>query len=92
MTIFLNPFDEFVLAKNIYSMSEAAKELNIPNFGRTKLYKLLREKEIINSYNAAHDEYVMLGYFSSTITNKSYPNYVTTVSKKGIEFIRSLIT
>ncbi|WP_297333845.1 phage antirepressor KilAC domain-containing protein [Flavobacterium sp.] len=91
MTIFLNPFDEFAALKKNYSMTEAAEELNIPNFGRNKLYEFLRDKEIFNDRNAAHDEYVELGFFNSTITDKSYPNCVTTVTQKGILFLRELL-
>jgi len=91
MTTLLNPFDEFAALKKNYSMTEAAKELNIPKFGRKKLYGFLKSKEIINDRYAAHDEYVVLGYFNSTITDKSYPNYVTTVTQKGMFFLRELL-
>ena len=91
MKTILNPFDGFASAKNNYSMTDAAKELNIPNFGRTNLYRFLRDKEIFNDHNAAHDEYVSLGYFKSFITDKSHQKYVTTVTQKGMHFLRELL-
>lgn len=82
--------DEFFVKKS-FTMTEVAKMINVKGIGRTKLYGILREKEIVNDDNAAHDQYIELGYFCSIQTAKSYNKFVTTVTPLGMEFIKKML-
>ncbi|MCB0745876.1 MAG: phage antirepressor KilAC domain-containing protein [Ignavibacteriae bacterium] len=76
-------------------MQEVAKKLNIKAYGRTNLFKFLKEKNILDEFNRPQREYVEKGYFKLVVNpvhaGKVFHSPSCRVSKDGIEFIRSLI-
>lgn len=89
--IYLNSKMEFLAFNTTFSMSEAAEILNIKKVGRTNLYKLLKEYDIIGYYKQIHDEYIEKGYFTCQIQENSRNQYVTRVTPKGIVFLKELL-
>ncbi|PUB25847.1 phage antirepressor protein KilAC domain-containing protein [Elizabethkingia sp. YR214] len=83
--------------KEYYKMTEVAKKINIKNFGRIKIFKLLREKKILNENNHPKQEFIDQGYFKPIINtihiakNYSFGSSSCLVSEKGIEFIKTII-
>jgi len=79
---------------NTYSILEVAKMLNFP-YGRTTLYRLLREKEIINLQNIPYPEYRNLGYFKLHEKfrqgNAIQSDTVLLVTNSGLDFIKRLL-
>ena len=77
-----------------YSISKVAKKLNLP-YGRTTLYQVLREKEILNFQNIPNQKYRELGYFK--LYEKFRPNNaiqsdtVLLVTGSGLAFIKRLL-
>ncbi len=76
-------------------IQQAAYHLDI---GSKTLYKLLRNKKIINSNNVALDKYVKSGEFvidhktyvvPTTGKDKSY--YITLVTPKGMSLLRDIV-
>lgn len=88
--IHLNNRMEFLGLNTKFSMSEAAEILNIKNVGRNKLYKLLKEFDIIGYYKQVHEEYIEKEYFICEIQENSRNEYVTKVTPKGIVFLQEL--
>lgn len=80
-----------------FRMSDVAKKLNIKGYGTNNLFKFLREKEILNMNNHPNDEFVRLGYFKSVTNIVSIHRHCVfgvgscRVSKKGVQFIKTLI-
>lgn len=80
-----------------YKMDEVAKIINIKGFGKNNIFKLLRNKDILNENNHPKEEFENLGYFKPIINQVNpYRNYhlqsgSCMASKAGIEFIKTLI-
>ena len=78
-----------------FTMSEVGKFVNI---GRTKLYKILKDKNIVMANNEPYQQYINVGYFKyvmKEITNRageviSY-QAVTLVSPKGVKFVTRIL-
>ena len=76
---------------------QVAKVLNYKNIGRNTLFKILREKGILNSYNEPYQKYVNLGYFK--IIEGSFIDCFgdvkirtkTVVFQKGVDYINKLL-
>lgn len=91
----------FKRSKNTHSMYHAARIIGDKRYGRTKLFELLRSKEILDKYNQPLQKYQDLGYFIPTnkIIGFSYRHGTRhdithescRVTDEGIEFIRALI-
>jgi len=77
-----------------HSISEITKMLNLP-YGRTKLYRTLREKEILNSQNIPYQEYRDSGYFilheKFRQNNAIQSDTVLLVTESGLNFIKILL-
>jgi anti-repressor protein len=77
------------------SIGEAAKLLNL-GIGQNTIFKLLREKKILNKDNHPYEEYIRGGYFKIIQENfkikggqrKIYSK--TLVCKKGLAFIKKI--
>lgn len=88
---------EFKSSKRAHSMFHAAKIIGDKRYGRTKLFELLRSKEILTIANQPFKKYEELGYFIPTNRAVTYGNrFITSnrsclVTDEGIEFIRALI-
>ncbi len=77
-------------------MQEAAGVLNIKGLGRNNLFKMLREKGILNINNIPYREYIEAGYFKVRETVRNIKGcetviIVTLVNQKGLDFIRKKI-
>lgn len=77
-------------------MSEVAKVLNC-GMGRNKIFKLLRDRNILNGNNQPYQQFVDRGYFriiESKFTQEDRTvriNLKTVVFQKGLEFIKGVV-
>ncbi len=55
-------YDQVTGSKDTVEMKEVAKLLNM-GIGRNNLFKILREKKILDRNNQPYQQYVDLGYF-----------------------------
>jgi phage antirepressor YoqD-like protein len=89
-------FDQVAESKDAIKMRNVAAVLNIPNFGRNKLFALLREKKILDVNNIPYREYQERGYFrviEQQWTDKKGKSHIylkTLVYQRGIDFIRKV--
>ena len=80
-----------------FKMNEVAKIINMKNFGKNNIFKLLRDEGILNNNNYPHEDYTNLGYFKQILTQVNfYKNHLIhsascMASKTGIDFIKTLI-
>ena len=88
-------YDTVASTESLLSMGEVAKVLDM-GIGRNKLYKFLRDKNILMEDNIPYQRYVDAGYFK--LTEKHYmsgeDSIVSTstyVKQKGVDFIRKLL-
>lgn len=73
-----------------FRMNEAAKILGL-GFGRNILFKILRDKGILDSENTPYQRYVDDEYFKLIIKPRKAQRWcdkVTLVTDKGLEFLR----
>lgn len=93
-------YDTVMSTEKWLSMNEVAKVLGKPNLGRNKIFKLLRDKKILNKHNVPYQRYVDDGLFKMVETNyKINDNKKNTtlfriglkcvVSQKGVEYINN---
>lgn len=95
------PATEFYKAvtgsKTAINMAEVAKVLNFPKLGRNKMFKFLREQNILQNDNIPYQQYVDKGLFRVIEQKYSLPNgdvqvsFKTLVFQKGLNFIRKLV-
>lgn len=88
-------YDTVINTESLLSMGEVAKVLDM-GIGRNKLYKFLRDKNVLMDDNIPYQRYVDAGYFK--LTEKHYmsgdDSIVSTstyVKQKGVDFIRKLL-
>jgi len=78
--------------RQTFRMNEAAKILGL-GFGRNILFRILREKGILDSENTPYQRYVDEEYFKLIIKPRKAQRWcdkVTLVTDKGLEFLRRL--
>ena len=93
----VNFYNTVTESDDTMDFKQVAKVLNYKNIGRNTLFKILREKGILNSYNEPYQKYVNLGYFK--IIESSYIDCFgdvkirtkTVVFQKGIDYINKLL-
>jgi len=79
---------------NTLTMQEAAKIVGI---GSKKLFKLLREKKVLNQNNLPYQRYIDNGYLKVDSGSWNHPEVgeklyaKTIVTVKGVEWIENLI-
>lgn len=89
-------FDAVAGSKDAIDMGQAAKVLNFGK-GRTTLFKILREKKILNKDNIPYQEYIDKGYFRTVEQKYNKPdgsihiNIKTLVYQKGLDYIRKML-
>lgn len=90
-------FDAVASSKTAIQMSEVAKVLNYPGYGRNKLFEFLRNKKVLMDNNIPYQKYVDCGYFRvieqkyTKANSDTAINIKTLVYQKGINFIKKLI-
>jgi phage antirepressor YoqD-like protein len=90
-------FDTVADSKDAISMREVAAVLNYPNWGRNRIFDLLRRKKIVNNKNEPYRLYQDKGYFrvieqqGVNDNNEVCINLKTLIYQRGVNFIRKLI-
>jgi anti-repressor protein len=77
-----------------HTMNEVAKFLDL-GIGRNNLFKILREKGVLDRYNEPYQRYIDQRYFKVVYkqrVNHFRDDTVTLVTYEGIEFIKKIIT
>lgn len=93
----IKPVAEKLLgSSDLLLIRDVSKILAHPGFGEKNLFKLLREKNVLNSQNIPYQRYVDNGYFklceTSYVAGEKIKIGITTkVTQKGILFINKLI-
>lgn len=91
-------FDQVANSKDAIPMRQVAAVLNMPGWGRNKLFEFLRSEKILDNDNLPYREYQDRGYFR--VIERSWADtkgerhiaYSTLVYQRGLEFIRKSIT
>ena len=88
-------YDTVANSESLLSMADVAKVLD-KGIGRNRLFKLLRDKGILQSNNVPYQRFVDAGYFK--VVESSYMagdnaivSTVTYVKQKGVDYIRKLL-
>jgi phage antirepressor YoqD-like protein len=90
-------FDQVADSKTALQMRDVAAALNIPGWGRNKLFEYLREKEILDNRNVPYRQFQDSGYFrviEQTYTDREGETHIslkTLVYQRGVEYIRRMI-
>lgn len=89
-------YDAVAGSKDAISISDAAKVLGIKNLGQNTLFKILREKKILDRDNKPYQEYIDRGYFRTIeqkFTKHGETNiYIKTlVYQRGLDYIRKTV-
>ena len=90
-------FDAVASSKDALQMRDVAGVLNIPCWGRNKIFAFLRERKVLDARNVPYREYEDRGFFR-VIEQKWTDNegetrisLKTLVYQKGVDYIRKLI-
>jgi phage antirepressor YoqD-like protein len=82
--VFSQDIDVIVGENKFYNFRDAAKLINKKGLGQKGLFKLLREKEVLNQYNEPMGEWENSSFFK-VVDNR----YATTlISTYGINYIK----
>ena len=90
-------FDQVASSKTAIQMSEVAKVLNYPGYGRNRLFEFLRNKKVLMANNIPYQKYVDCGYFRVIEQKYTKPNGDTAINiktlvyQKGINFIKKTL-
>lgn len=89
-------YDALKGSKSLIPMKDVADTLAIPGIGRNNLFKILRERNILNDGNKPYREYIENGWFKSveseyTTTSGVHISFTTKATVKGLENIRRLL-
>ena len=89
-------YDTVASSESLLSMADVAKVLDM-GIGRNKLYKLLRDRGILQDTNVPYQRFVDAGYFklveSTYVAGENQVVATTTyVRQKGVDYIRKLLT
>lgn len=85
--LFTQDLDVIIGPKKFYNFREAAEIINIKGLGQKNLFKLLREKEILDRYNLPQDDWKESGFFE--VTQNRYLTVL--ISSYGIKYIQKHI-
>ncbi len=90
-------FDQVANSKDAIPMRQVAAVLNMPGWGRNKIYQFLRENKILDNDNLPYREYQDRGYFRvierawGDSNGERHIAYSTLVYQRGLDFIRKQI-
>lgn len=91
-------FDAVANSKDAITMREVAAALNLPGWGRNRIFERLREEGILDNRNIPYREYQDRGYFRVVERTWSDPKgethiaLTTLVYQRGLDFIRRTLT
>lgn len=88
-------YDTVASSESLLSMADVAKVLD-KGIGRNRLFKLLRDKGILQSNNVPYQRFVAAGYFkviesSYMAGDNAIVSTVTYVKQKGVDYIRKIL-
>lgn len=88
-------YDTVASTDSLLSMNDTAKILNM-GIGRNRLFKLLRDKNILMKDNMPYQRYVDAGYFKVVESyymagDNSVVSKTTYVRQRGVDYIRKLL-
>jgi anti-repressor protein len=90
-------FDQVADSKTALQMRDVAAVLNIPRWGRNRIFDMLREKSVLDARNIPYRQYQDNGYFrvvEQSWTDDKGDTHVslkTLVYQKGLAYIKKLI-
>jgi anti-repressor protein len=90
-------YDQVTGSKDAVDIGRAAKVLNIRGYGRTNLFKFLRDEKILQDDNLPYQTHIDAGRFRVVETKWSDPtgeiriSYKTMVYQRGLDYIRKRI-
>ena len=91
-------YDRVTNSDNWMEMSEVAKVLNYKNYGRNKIFKLLRKYGVLRHNNQPFQNYVDAEYFKlieQSWTNPHTGNitisFKPVISQRGLDYIRKVL-
>ncbi|WP_158730232.1 MULTISPECIES: phage antirepressor KilAC domain-containing protein [unclassified Flavobacterium] len=85
--LFTQDLDIIVGPNKFHNFREAAEIINQKGLGQKNLFKLLREKEILDRYNLPLDDWKESGFFE--VTQNRYLTVL--ISSYGIKYIQKYI-
>ena len=91
-------YDTVTQTEDWMEMSTAVKLLGFKNWGRNKVFELLRTSAVLRENNEPYQKYVDREYFkvvevpyTHPNTGESYISRKTVVSQTGLDYVRKLI-
>ena len=91
-------YDMVIQSESEFLMREVSKTINFKDMGQNKLFKFLREKEIVNYDNEPYQRFIDGLYFSlkenkwvNPKTGQTNINLTPVVTQKGIDYIIKLL-
>ena len=91
-------YDAVAGSKDAVDLGKVAKVLEVPGIGRNNLFKILRDKAVLQKDNIPYQEFVDRGYFRVLEQKYNKPDgevcisFKTLVYQKGLDWIRKMIT
>jgi prophage antirepressor-like protein len=90
-------FDAVADSRDVLQMRDVAATLNLPGWGRNRIFKFLREQKVLDTRNVPYREYEDRSYFRvielkwSDSEGDTRISLKTLVYQKGVDYIRKLI-
>lgn len=89
-------YDAIISSGDAIDMKTVADVINKPGYGRTNLFRFLRDKKVLNNDNVPYRQYIDAGYFKVveskyTVADEVRIGIKTVVFQKGVKFIKDLI-
>lgn len=90
-------YDEIIDSKDTIDIGTVAKVLN-KGIGRNTLFKILRDKRVLQSNNQPYQEYIDRGYFRCIESKFTKPNGTTSINiktvvfQKGVDYINKIVS
>lgn len=90
-------FDQVSDSKTALQMRDVAAALNVPGWGRNKIFAFLRKQSVLDDRNVPYREFQDRGYFrvvEQSYVDKNGETHIslkTLVYQRGVDYIRKLI-
>jgi anti-repressor protein len=89
-------YNEIIESKDTIDIATVAKVIN-KGIGRNKLFKILRDRKVLQNNNQPYQEYIDRGYFRCVESRFTKPNGTTSINiktvvfQKGVDYINKLV-